>query len=75
MKTWLMLEHCNHDAKVGVQALRNRIQSTKSSEFQHNMPMILEHIKMTMKQIEDVGETHYSFLKDTFDTMLTAPHE
>ena len=42
---WLMLKKCNPDTKVGVQVLRNKIQSAKSCEFQLSMPMILEHTK------------------------------
>ena len=74
MIVYIIMTTCNPDTKVGVQVLRDKIISTKSATFKHNIPNMLSHIKSTMDLIEEMGETYDSLLKNTFDALLSAPN-
>ena len=67
----LLIDICNPQTNVGVQILCDKISNTKSADFQHNILKMCNHIKSTMVLIKDMGETHNSLLKDTFDTILS----
>ena len=74
MMVKLSMDACDPETKVTIQMLRSKITGTKSAEFHHNVMKMLDHISSTMNLITELGETHDSLLKDTFDALLTAPN-
>ena len=57
-----------------MQILRDQISSKKAFVFNNNISDMLEHIASTMDMIIELGETHYSLIKESFDSLLTAPN-